>query len=196
MFDTKIKLVEVSECNLSSYQYGTCARKEPEKPTDISSMSIESARRILFKDFGGKKAMKVLDRKEKMKINVDVVKDQLDKTLLGMSIRLIKHFLKSLHSHRQSTYCFIIELNQSAVEKVDEFDEVKLEQDQILEDMVPKMNKDATKLVDVYSLTELIGKEILDSLNTEAITVLKTNPDDLPYVLKFFFCFFHFFFQF
>lgn len=46
-------------------------------------MSTESARRILFKDFGGKKAMKVLERKEKMKINVDVVKDQLDKTLLG-----------------------------------------------------------------------------------------------------------------
>lgn len=27
--------------------------------------------------------MKVLDRKEKMKVNVDVVKDQLDKTLMG-----------------------------------------------------------------------------------------------------------------
>lgn len=47
-------------------------------------MSSESARRLLFKEFGGKKAMKVLDRKEKMKINVDVVKDQLDKTLLGL----------------------------------------------------------------------------------------------------------------
>lgn len=46
-------------------------------------MSSESAKRILFKDFGGKKALKVLDRKEKMKVNVDVVKDQLDKTLLG-----------------------------------------------------------------------------------------------------------------
>lgn len=54
-------------------------------------MSTESARRILFKDFGGKKAMKVLDRKEKMKINVDVVKDQLDKTLLG---KFDYHYLK------------------------------------------------------------------------------------------------------
>lgn len=66
-----------------SYQYGGCAKKEKIEENDISSMSVESARRILFKDFGGKKAMKVLDRKEKMKINVDVVKDQLDKTLLG-----------------------------------------------------------------------------------------------------------------
>lgn len=46
-------------------------------------MSTESARRILFKEFGGKKAMKSQDRKEKMKVNVDVVKDQLDKTLMG-----------------------------------------------------------------------------------------------------------------
>lgn len=78
-----MKLIEVNECNLMCYQYGNCAKKETVTQNDISSMSTESARRILFKDFGGKKAMKVLDRKEKMKINVDVVKDQLDKTLLG-----------------------------------------------------------------------------------------------------------------
>lgn len=83
MFSVQLKLLEVNECNLMSYQYGNCAKKETVTQNDISSMSTESARRILFKDFGGKKAMKVLDRKEKMKINVDVVKDQLDKTLLG-----------------------------------------------------------------------------------------------------------------
>lgn len=67
-----------------SYHYNNCGKKKTETPTDQSSMSSESARRLLFKEFGGKKAMKVLDRKEKMKINVDVVKDQLDKTLLGL----------------------------------------------------------------------------------------------------------------
>lgn len=56
-------------------------------------MSTESARRILFKDFGGKKALKVLDRKEKMKINVDVVKDQLDKTLFGRLLNFDKQLL-------------------------------------------------------------------------------------------------------
>lgn len=67
-----------------SHHYNNCtAKKEKTTSTDQSSMSIESARRLLFKEFGGKKAMKILDRKEKMKINVDVVKDQLDKTLLG-----------------------------------------------------------------------------------------------------------------
>lgn len=82
----------MNECNLMSYQYGNCAKKETVTQNDYSSMSTESARRILFKDFGGKKAMRVLDRKEKMKINVDVVKDQLDKTLLGEFELIWKNF--------------------------------------------------------------------------------------------------------
>lgn len=75
----------MEECSLMSYHYNNCGKKATDTTADPSSMSTESARRILFKDFGGKKAMKVLDRKEKAKINVDVVKDQLDKTLLGKS---------------------------------------------------------------------------------------------------------------
>lgn len=78
-------MIEVEECSLLSYHYKNCAKKKTETSTDqAQSMSSESAKRLLYKEFGGKKAMKVLDRKEKMKINVDVVKDQLDKTLLGL----------------------------------------------------------------------------------------------------------------
>lgn len=80
----QIKLVETTECSLMSYLYNNCSKQQTTETANAnSSMSSESARRILFKDFGGKKAMKVLDRKEKMKVNVDVVKDQLDKTLFG-----------------------------------------------------------------------------------------------------------------
>lgn len=82
----QVTLVEVNECSLLSYHYNNCALKKTQSAGEFSSMSTESARRILFKDFGGKKAMKVLERKEKMKVNVDVVKDQLDKTLLGKAI--------------------------------------------------------------------------------------------------------------
>lgn len=80
----QVKLVEANECSLMSYHYNNCGKQKVVTSDNNTSMSIESARRILFKDFGGKKAMKVLDRKEKMKINVDVVKEQLDKTLLGL----------------------------------------------------------------------------------------------------------------
>lgn len=49
-----------------------------------------------------------------------------------------------------------------------------------MEEVVPKLNKEATKLVDVYNLTDIIDLEILDSLNDEAISVLKASPDVLP----------------
>lgn len=77
-----------------SHHYGHLyGKRNSNLSSDQNHMSLESARRILFKEFGGKKAMKVLDRKEKMKVNVDAVKDQLDKTLLGKtSKKTTSHF--------------------------------------------------------------------------------------------------------
>lgn len=72
------------------------------------------------------------------------------------------------------------DLNQTGVPQEDEFDRAKEQQDLVLEEVVPKMNKEATKLVDVYNLTDIIDLEILDSLNEEAISVLKASPDVLP----------------
>lgn len=63
---------------------------------------------------------------------------------------------------------------------MDEFDRAKEQQDHVLEELVPKMNKDATKLIDVYSMNDLIESDVLDSLKEDAIGVLKSNPDDLP----------------
>lgn len=79
----QIKLVEVNECNMLSYHYNAVAKRDGKVHTGLTS---DSARRLLFKDFGGKKALQVFERKEKMKVNVDVVKEQLDKTLLGKAI--------------------------------------------------------------------------------------------------------------
>lgn len=78
----QIKLVEVSECSLLSYHYNLTKvnATQANAPTNMSS---EGAKRIMLKDFGGKKALRFLDRKEKMKVNVDVVKDALEKTLMG-----------------------------------------------------------------------------------------------------------------
>lgn len=72
------------------------------------------------------------------------------------------------------------DLNQTGVPEEDEFDRAKEQQDLVLEEVVPKLNKEATKLVDVYNLTDIIDLEILDSLNDEAISVLKASPDVLP----------------
>ncbi|XP_055308619.1 uncharacterized protein LOC129572634 isoform X2 [Sitodiplosis mosellana] len=153
----EVKLVEVTECSMMSHIYrhnNICYTQNLNSSNEHSHMSSESARRILFKDFGGKKAIKVLDRKEKMKVNVDAVKEQLDKTLLDIS--------------------------QNHIVKKDEFDRGKEEQDHILQELVPKMNADATKLIDVYNLNELIDVDILESLNDAALKVLGTSSQDLP----------------
>lgn len=55
----------------------------------------------------------------------------------------------------------------------DEFDKAKIQQDQILQEMVPPINKEATKLTEVYSISKIIEPEILNNLNEEAINLLK-----------------------
>lgn len=135
-------------------------------------MSSEGAKRILFKDFGGKKALQVLDRKEKMKVNVDVVKDALDKTLLGETPHR-KFIVRMLYC-----YCSTEFTNSLLSTEEDEFDKAKILQDRHLEEIVPKMDKAAQKLIDVYKLTDLIESETLECLNEEAVSVLKTNPED------------------
>lgn len=60
----------------------------------------------------------------------------------------------------------------------DEFDKAKVQQDQHLEEIVPRMNKDAKRLVDVYKLTDLIEPDALDCLDEEVINVLKTSAED------------------
>lgn len=72
------------------------------------------------------------------------------------------------------------ELSQTYEKELDEFDRAKEQQDHVLEEIVPKMNKEATKLIDVYTINDLIESDVLDSLKDEAINVLKASPDDLP----------------
>lgn len=85
LMEIQVKLVEANECSLMSYHYNNCGKQKVDTSSENNtSMSTESARRLLFKEFGGKRSMKALDRKEKMKINVDIVKEQLDRTLLGL----------------------------------------------------------------------------------------------------------------
>lgn len=75
-------------------------------------------------------------------------------------------------------YRFLEFTNSLLNTQEDEFDKSKIQQDQHLEDIVPRMNKDAKKLVDVYKLTDLIEPEALDSIDEEAVNVLKTSAEE------------------
>lgn len=79
-------------------------------------------------------------------------------------------------------YSILAELSKAGEEFEDDFDKSKIQQDHILEEMVPKMNKEATKLIDVYKIEDLVGKEAVDLLDADAVKVLKTGIEDLPLV--------------
>lgn len=181
-----------------------------------------------------------------MKINVDVVKDQLDKTLSGQfltriglatpygeftglwtysirsrpdinqffnsftllgRIKIKNNYTANLTNLKKFFCCLIafntiiiiififfwiqisnsytvckLDFSQLSNEHQDEFDKSKKQQEQILEEIVPKMDMEAIKLGDVYKLENLIELEVVNCLKEEAINVLKTNPHDALYV--------------
>lgn len=45
---------------------------------------------------------------------------------------------------------------------------------------MPPVNRNAAKLTEVYSIMQIIEPEILNSLNKEAVQLLKTNINEMP----------------
>lgn len=75
-----MRLIEVEECSMLSQHY------EAPRENIASIRTKEQSQRMLAAKFGGKTAMKAIERKERMKINVDVVKDKLNKTINGQNL--------------------------------------------------------------------------------------------------------------
>lgn len=84
----------------------------------------------------------------------------------------------------QTKFLIHTEISTQKEESEDKFDLSKIEQDQQLEQMVPKINKGATKLFDVYKIHELIEPDVLNSLDDDAVKLLKTPMKDLPLVFE------------
>lgn len=144
----QMRIVEVQECSMLSKHY------DASRASTNSGRTAEQARKTMLTSFGGKAASKTIERKERMRINVDIVKGQLDKTMNDTL--------------------------PSAVPEKDEFDHGTAEREEQQKAMLPKYNADATKLGDVYTLTELISADLLERLESDAHEVLKTSRDQLP----------------
>ena len=46
--------------------------------------------------------------------------------------------------------------------------------------IAPIMNSEASDVADLYTIENIFGREFLDSLDADAIAVLKSNPETLP----------------
>lgn len=144
-----MRLVEVQECSLLSKHYDTT-----KVSAETNGRTAEQARKTMLTSFGGKAANRTLERRERMRINVDIVKGQLDKTMNDTL--------------------------PSAVPEKDEFDHGTAEREEQQKAMLPTFNATATKLGDVYTLTDLISDDLLNRLESDAIEVLKSSREELP----------------
>lgn len=72
-----MRIIEVSHCSMISHHYKKSSNLE------ISYQSKDDVKKMLAREYGGKKDRVGLERVERMKINVDIVRDQLDKTAAG-----------------------------------------------------------------------------------------------------------------
>lgn len=73
--DNKVRLIEVDQCCLVHDVH-----LQPTESLDRFS-SKEAATRVLMKTFGGKKSKSYLERTERSKIDLDIIKTQLNKTV-------------------------------------------------------------------------------------------------------------------
>lgn len=113
-----------------------------------NSIDNTSSRALLIKSFGGRKAIISHERHERMKVNVDIVKEQLDKT---------------------------IETSESNA-----VDDGNQNIDQNLQLIRPPFNKNATNICDIYEITNIIPKDLLDRLNDECYAILESDIDSIP----------------
>ncbi|XP_020813640.1 DNA-directed RNA polymerase I subunit RPA49 [Drosophila serrata] len=145
-----MKIVPVQQSLVSNYIY---QRLDGQK-RKIPMLSRELANKKLLKEFGGRKASRFVDNHEKMLVNVDVVRQDLDETV------------------------------KSSVQQEDEDDDtladVSTSNEAYLASIVPKCNKEATDLDQVYDVEDVIPSVLLERLDEEAKVVFATPASTLP----------------
>ncbi|KAM8705058.1 hypothetical protein ACLKA7_009509 [Drosophila subpalustris] len=147
----KATIVPVQNALLSNNIY-----KKLEMKNNLPVLSKEHATRKLLKEFGGRKASRFVANHEEMMVNVDVVRQELDETVQS-SVR-----------------------QEGEEEDDDTLPEVNANNAEYLATIVPKFNKMATKISEVYDLEDVVPQSLLDRLDEEAKSVHASPLESLP----------------
>lgn len=129
------------------------------KTSSEDQKKIDNPLKSLLKDFGSKKSVNTFDRKEKMKVNLDIAKEQLATT--------------------------INDINDPSDIHEDIFDKLKMKGDLTLNSITPPMNKEAKSIDKLYTLNQIISQDMLDGLEKVTIKLLKTGVDVIPIKSKY-----------
>ncbi|XP_017953623.1 uncharacterized protein LOC108649127 [Drosophila navojoa] len=144
-------IVPIQQSLLSNHIYEKMERQE-----NRPMLSKEHATKKLLKEFGGRKTSRYMASTEQMMVNVDVMRKDLDETV------------------------------QSSVTKEGEEEgdntlpEVDINNAEYLAAIVPKFDKAATKINEIYDVEDVVPQALLDRLDEEAKSVYSTPLDSLP----------------
>lgn len=138
------RLLPYNTCSLISDHYSEVP------PTAFTSERDQQALRNSLAKYGGKNAMRAHDRINRMKMNIDVIKDQLDQTI-SMSTEQMK--IEHMEEER------LLDGQDEGVE--------------------PSKNYDAKTVQELYNFTDLLSPDLVQELDEIAVEVLETKPGDV-----------------
>lgn len=139
------RLIPYTSCSLISEHYTNVPQSIPSTEKDELALKHSIAK------YGGKNAMRAHDRINRMKMNIDVIKDQLDQTI-------------SLSSEQM---------------KLEHMEEERLLDGQD-EGVEPVKNYDAKTVYELYNFKDILSQELAEDMEEIVVQVLDTKPSDLP----------------
>ncbi|XP_015432750.1 PREDICTED: DNA-directed RNA polymerase I subunit RPA49-like [Dufourea novaeangliae] len=128
-----------------------------DKPTEENNKITTDERiAILNKQFGSKRVKRRTEQFEKMKVNVDSIKEQLEQTVSNVEI-----------------------------DRMDLSTQLP-DNDYITNTALPECNRDATNVKDVYNVYDIIPQNMLETLYDKATEILNKDSSSLEGKTKFF----------
>lgn len=143
----KLKLVQVQEASFKHTVYDT--------KHSIFQNNILDAKKVLHKDFGGKKALVIYERNKKTAPNIEILEETLERQLNTIDDKVFEK---------------------------DIFDQSQEERAKFRGSIFPDIDlSTGNEVRDVFTPSKLLGADMLDHLNDVAIQVLQTDPKHLPF---------------
>ena len=145
-----------------------CQPKKSSDVTDSSTLNPNNSISQLNKEFGSKKIKRITEQRERLKMNIEDVQEQLEQTVAGefLLCGLIFLFFTSplVGVNFTGSESFVVESaeNDSAYR--------------------PPINRDASTREQVYVLHDIVPENVLDSLEEEATNALSSDLDNIESV--------------
>lgn len=146
----EIRLIQVRETSFKHSLY--------DSKHSIYENNVVDAKKVLHKEFGGKKALASYERRKRTAPNVEI----LEETLENITIDSEKFFERDVFAKSQE------------------------EREKFQNSIFPDIDTSSGNSVrDVFTGRKLLGEEMMDHLADMSIQILNTSPKDLPFCNNF-----------